>query len=371
MAAGGLAFPEFLAHALYAADGGYYARPGSRVGRAGDFFTSVSVGPLFGGLLARRFLRWRREAAVGGRWRILEIGANNGALAADVLAAIESLDPAAAAALEYAIAEPLAGPRAAQARTLADHAARIRHVARPAELAEDPLPGIAFGNELLDALAFHIVTRRGGCWHESGVAAADDGASLEWCDLGPAARDPALAAALAPVDASGLADGYRTEVRTNFTALHREIATAMVDAHVVWIDYGYSRDDYFHPARTTGTLRTYRRHTAGEDPLAAPGEADITAHVDFTALVEQAAAAGFGLAGFSTQGAWLVDEARDWLAGHDGKPPEPAVARQFQSLTHPGHFGARFHVVELAMGTPTANAASVRRLGLVDAPSPA
>ena len=352
-----------MAHALYDPRDGYYAHGRSQVGRGGDFFTSVSVGPLFGQLLARRFLRWRRESGHTGRWRILELGAHDGALAADVLAAITVLDSGAISTLEYAIAEPLDALRASQQDTLRGHEAGVRWVADAAALADDPMPGIVFGNELLDALPFHIVTRRKGIWHETGVAPdLQRPDSLTWCDLGPVAG--ALADAVARIDATHLPDGYRTEVRTNYAALHATLSRILNGGSAMWFDYGFARPEYYDPARTGGTLRTYSRHTAGEDPLAAPGQADITAHVDFTAVAEDAAQSGFALATFQNQGAWLTREARKWLAEMETSP-DPSLIRQFQTLTHPAHLGARFHAIELAIpGPATATAADFHRCGL-------
>jgi len=118
-------FAVFMAAALYHPDFGYYARDTRQVGCGGDFFTSVSVGPLFGGLLARRFGRWWREAGRPQSWRLIEAGGHTGTLAADILAALRQLDPAAFGALEYAFAEPMPRLQAAQRETLRPFAARV------------------------------------------------------------------------------------------------------------------------------------------------------------------------------------------------------------------------------------------------------
>jgi len=351
-----------MARALYHPRDGYYARGPGQVGRDGDFFTSVSVGPLFGGLLARRFLRWWGDAGCPERWRILELGAHDGTLAVDILSMIAVLAPQAYCALDYVICEPLDTLRESQRAMLGKRKHPVAWVRDVSELATDPLPGIAFGNELLDALPFHVATFRDGAWHEIGVAVdLKKPESLAWCELGPAGG--ALAAALKRIDVSHLPDGYRTEVRTNLAALHADIAKAISHGMVVWIDYGFARPEYYDPARTQGTLRTFSRHVAGENPLVNPGHADITAHVDFTAVAEDAAEVGFALACFQNQGAWLIREARDWLESIDGEPDLPAI-RQFQTLTHPAHLGARFHVIELVKpGPATATATDFHRCG--------
>lgn len=353
-----------MQRALYDPDCGYYARNAAQVGKAGDFFTSVSVGPLFGELLARRFLQWRSETmAERGRWRIMELGAHDGKLAADVLAAIARLDNAAFTQLEYLIAEPLAVMQAAQSARLANFAPVVRWVGTPDECSGDPLPGIVFGNELLDALPFHVVTWHQGGWRESGVA--KDPAHPErcvWCDLGPPTAG--LAKHLARIDTRGFPDGYRTEVRTGFTDLHRAIACALTHGLVIWFDYGFARPEYYDPARVHGTLRTFSNHRAGDDPLADPGACDITAHVDFTAVADCATEAGMVLAEFHNQGAWLTHHAAEWLREIENRP-DPVAIRQFQTLTHPTQLGARFHVIELAVGRDAPpNEHAIRRCGI-------
>lgn len=340
---GPLGFADFMAAALYDPQHGYYARGTRQVGRAGDFFTSVSVGPLFGTLLARRFLREWQESGRPHRWRIIECGAHDGTLAADVLAEIQVRDTRAFEGLEYTIPEPLPALQAAQRQTLAGFAETVRFLSDAAALGDDPLPGIAFGNELLDALPCHIVEWHQNRWLECRVAAtADGGFTWQPGDI----RDPLLTAALAPLG-SAFPEGYRTEVRTQYAGFLAPLAQALNGGLMVWVDYGFARPDYYHPDRTAGTLRTFSKHRAGENPLAHPGEADITAHVDFTAVAEAAMALGGQPLVFLNQGAWLTNIARDWLLEQEGNP-DPQALRQFQTLTHPAHLGRAFHVLELS-----------------------
>ena len=188
---GPLDFAGFMATALYHPELGYYARQARQVGRGGDFFTSVSLGPLFGDLLARRFLRWWQEAGHPENWRVVECGAHDGTLAADVLTALGSLAPAAFSGLQYAIPEPLPRLQAAQRETLRPFAERVRLLTNPAELAAQPLPGIAFGNEVLDALPFHVVEWQADGWHlcrvgSYGSAGPGDGENRLRAGCGPA-----------------------------------------------------------------------------------------------------------------------------------------------------------------------------------------
>ena len=340
---GPLPFADFMAAALYDPALGYYARESRQVGRGGDFFTSVSVGPLFGELLARRFLREWRESGSPAHWRIIECGAHDGTLAADILGAISQLDPAAFTALEYAIPEPLPVLQAAQRRTLAGFLGKMRFIAAASELFAEPLPGIAFGNELLDALPFHVVEWQDGGWRECRVATAADGAFV-WDTHAPCLLDLQALGGNFPA-------GYRTEVRTNYQSFLEPLTRCLSSGLLLWPDYGFARPEFYQPERKAGTLRTFSHHRAAENPFASPGEIDITAHVDFTAVAEAAIRLGCQPLGFQNQGAWLTHVGREWLLAQEGKPDLTAL-RQFQTLTHPAHLGGCFHILELAWNQP-------------------
>ncbi len=341
---GPLRFADFMTAALYEPRLGYYARETRQVGRGGDFFTSVSVGPLFGELLARRFLREWRESGSPGKWRIIECGAHDGTLAADILGAISLLDPAAFATLEYVIPEPLPLLKAAQKQTLATFQKHTRFVTTLDEIFSDPLPGIAFGNELLDALPFHVVEMHPDGWRECRVTTDPNGGFI-W-ETNHHIADPILSDALALLGTQ-FTTGYRTEVRTNYHSFLQPLTRALSSGLLLWPDYGFARPEYYDPNRRSGTLRTFSKHRAAENPLETPGEIDITAHVDFTAVAEAAIALGCHPATFRNQGAWLTEVGRDWLLSLEGNP-DAAALRQFQTLTHPAHLGGSFHVLELS-----------------------
>lgn len=352
---GPLPFPEFMATSLYHPQLGYYSGTRRRVGREGDFFTSVSTGPLFGHLLARHSLARYERIGRPTRWRLIECGADDGSLADDVLTGIQSLDPAALAALDYVVCEPLPGLSALQRTRLNHWPDTVRWVEHPTTLADAPLPGIAFGNEVLDALPCHLIEFQQGAWNERHVALADDripqdpaNPTFIW-HLAPITY-PALAHAAAALGTS-FENGHRTEIRTNFAGFLAPLAHALIQPAMLWIDYGFEHDDYHHPDRREGTLRTFHRHHAGDDPLADPGERDLTAHVDFTALAKAAESCGGRMTSLRSQGSWLTHLARPWLLSLEGHP-DPKALRNFQTLTHPAHLGSRFHIAELEWPAP-------------------
>jgi SAM-dependent MidA family methyltransferase len=339
---GMLSFPEYLDLVLYDPTLGYYARQGQQVGRGGDFFTSVSVGPLFGRLLAQRFLKWWEENGRPERWRILETGAHDGMLAADVLTEIRVLSPAAWDALEYAIPEPLPRLRNAQRDRLESLASSLFLAESFEAIAAKPLPGIAFGNEILDALPFHLIKRISGEWQELSVSADSDGKLELVPSTSPSAADN--------LDGN-FPENYQTEVRTNFPSFLKAMSSCIDGGLLLFFDYGFAAPEYYDIHRSSGTLRTYSKHKAAEDPLERPGEIDITAHVNFTDLALAAGALGYNPVEFSTQGSYLTHLAKPLIAS--GGLDDPKLIAQFQSLTHPAHLGAKFHAIEFEKGAKT------------------
>jgi SAM-dependent MidA family methyltransferase len=336
---GPIPFPSFMEMALYDPEAGYYAGRADQVGRAGDFFTSVTAGPLFGRLLATHIAQWWHQSGKPEAWRVVELGAHDGTLAEDILTEIRTSHPEAFAGLNYVILEPLDRLAAAQRDRLTAFAARLTITPTPQSL--DPLPGFLVANEVLDALPFHVVESADDGWHEMGVTASADG-NFEWHDLGPAT---AVAETL-PTRSIG----YRTEVRPDFSEFLKPLIHTIRPGRMLWIDYGFERDDYYAEPRTTGTLRTFLNHKAGEDPLEHPGSQDITAHVDFTAVMEAVEQLDGQTLSFGNQARFLTNAARPWLTGLEGKtdPTTMKLLRNFQTLTHPGQMGSRFHVLEVA-----------------------
>ena len=331
---GPLFFQHFMAGALYDPSEGYYARPAGQVGRGGDFFTSVSVGPIFGRLLADHIAAWHGDSGSPPRWRIVEVGANDGSLSLDILAHLDALG---CQGFDYVVVEPL--PQLAAA--LRERSGRYKVMDSTGELADDPLPSFVLGNEVLDALPFHVIESDGAGWLELGVGL--EGENFVWVSLGPAQPELVAALPLRPA-------GYRTEVRDNHREFISSLQRGMSRGRMLWFDYGFDRADYYHESRITGTLRTYSHHRAAENPLENPGEIDITAHVDFTAVAEAAEALGGQVIRCQRQGLFLTEVARPWLLSLEGCTDAAKELRAFQTLTHPGQLGAKFQVMEISFG---------------------
>jgi len=345
---GPIPFRRFMELALYAPETGYYAGGTARVGRQGDFVTSVSVGPLFGRLLAAEFEAMWRRLGCPERFTVVEQGANGGEFARDVLGAAS---PEWRAALEYRIIEPFPALAARQRETLRPwvEAGRVSWSRSPETL--PPFCGVHFSNELVDALPVHRVVRRGDEWREEYVGPGPGETFVP--EEGPLST-PELAEALARLPSRDWPEGYRTEIPLAASRWLREIAARLERGYVLVADYGFSRADYYLPERRDGTLSAYYRQRREADPLARPGEQDLTAHVEFTSLAEAGLACGLDLLGFGDQHHYLVGLGR--LAFPDG-PPTPERQRDlraFATLMHPASMGRGFRFLGLGRAAPAA-----------------
>jgi SAM-dependent MidA family methyltransferase len=334
---GPISFRDYMAAALYDPAHGYYGSGRAAIGRGGDFFTNVSVGPLFGQLLARQFAEMWERLGRPADFSIVEQGAHRGDFARDVLEMLRAIAPACFAATTYRIVEPVAALRTAQQAALGDGA---KWHATLDEL--PPFTGVHFSNELLDAMPVHLVTWTGAEWIERHVAVQD--AAFVFVD-GPlsSAALRTHVATIPPVPA-----GYGTEVNLEALAWVETVAARLSHGWVLAIDYGFERAEFFAPERRTGTLRAFSGHRVEPDPLARPGEVDLTAHVEFTSIIERAARAGCELSGFTDQHHFMVGLGQ--LHFRDDAVPEMAGLRAYKTLMHPTMMGTSFHALCLAKG---------------------
>jgi SAM-dependent MidA family methyltransferase len=365
MAAGGiLSFARFMELALYCPVYGYYETKKDNPGRRGDFYTNVSVGELFGQLLAFQFAEWLEieVRSQKSEVRIVEAGAHDGQLAKDILNRLQSSRPKLFGQIQYAIIEPSARRQEWQKEKLAEFTPRVRWFTDIEDLKlktqNSKLAGVVFSNELLDAMPL----RRFGWdaakkeWFEWGVAV--DGEKFVWAKIQKpeaGSQKPELPAELLAV----LPDNYTIETCPAAENWWREAASLLGCGRLMTIDYGFTADEIFSPSRTRGTLRAYFRHHASDDILANVGEQDLTAHVNFSAIQAVGESAGLTTESFLTQPQFLtrilektlkdksfgelVESKSDGGGSEDGWTS--AQARQFQTLTHPEHLGRAFRIL--------------------------
>ena len=333
--------------ALYDPDSGYYEREQTTVGRGGDFYTGVSVGPLFGQLLASKFVEW---AGAETELDLVEAGAHRGFLARDILDWLRRLHPGLYQNVRYSLAEPSPRRRGWQAGTLGPLAERVTWVSSVEEFGSRPgAQAVVFCNELLDAFPTHRLAwePRSRGWSELGVGAA--GGRFEWVSLGPFEGAPLPPDGVAEV----LPEGYLIEFCPAAAQWWEAAASAIPRGRLLTLDYGLPGGLRFPPERLRGTLRAFRGHRSSVELLADPGDQDLTADVDFEALRSVGEAAGLTTEVFEEQGRFLTRvAARIWEGGAVFDPWGPKQTREFLTLSHPQHLGARFQALIQRKGLP-------------------
>ena len=343
-AGGALDFSRYMELALYAPGLGYYSAGAAKFGAAGDFVTAPELGFVFARCLARALAPTLRET----RGDILELGPGSGALAAELLAELERLD---ALPAHYLLLERSADLRERQQRRILRDCPRLH--ARCAWLDTPPAQpwrGALIANEVVDALPVRAFVLRDDELSARAVGVDGNGRFI-WREV-PA--DAELRAALAKVipQTMSFPQPYLSETCAMLTPWFAKVARTL-EAGMAWfIDYGYSRAEYYSPQRTTGTLRCHWRHRAHDDPLILPGLQDITAHVDFDALIEAGIAAGFEVAALDSQTQFLILHGLDEVfaeayARTADEAARYALAQQVKRLTLPGQMGEAFKVLEL------------------------
>ncbi len=336
---GPMPFRRFMELALYHPELGYYASGNARIGRGGDFFTNVSVGPLFGRLLARQIAGMWRVLGEPGDFTIVEQGAHGGDLAADVLGGLRTMFSDCHKAMRYKIVEPFPKLEARQRERLAACGETAEWVRGLDELRVEA--GVHLSNELPDAFPVHLVKWTGREWRERIVVERDG--RFVFVD-GPAPSG-ALGAACARIPGP-LPEGYTTEVNLAAAEWIGELAAVMRRGFVLAVDYGFPRLEYYAPERTEGTLSAYANHRRERDPLVRPGEIDLTAHVEFDSLIEAASVSGLRLEGFTDQHHFMVGVG----VAHFADGANASERRAFQTLMHPQFMGTSFKVAAFSKG---------------------
>lgn len=317
---GPITFARFMELALYHPDYGYYSGGGvgrEPVGWSGDFFTSGDVSPLWGWAIARQLhLMWQALGSPA-RFDVIEPGAGRGLLAASVWRYALALDERWAAALRYTLVDRAAPGSPLRAQREARLAAELAEIPAPpdavrwapslAEAASDgPITGCIVSNELADALPVHLLEARGGHLAEVYVALEPQTRQLVEQLAAPSSQRVADYLDAYAVPWRTYPDGWRAEVCPAAEDWMREVAASLGEGFALTLDYGASARRLYTLDRRRGTLMVYTRHRLGERPLAHPGQQDLTAHVNFSALARAGAEAGLRLTRYTSQAALLT-----------------------------------------------------------------
>ena len=337
---GWMGFERYMRYALYEPELGYYHNASRKFGVEGDFVTAPELSSALAEVLAREMvglLAALRDPV------ILEIGAGTGRLAEDLSRALQAESVGA----RYWILEPSAELRARQQAHLGAVGIEARWLE---QLPTEPFEGLVLANEVLDAFPVTCFVKRAGETRPLGVAWA--GERFAWAEGEP---QPSLSASIAALEARlgrVLADGYRSEISPARPAWIHSVASILRKGAILTIDYGLTEREYYHPQRDSGTLMCHYRHRAHADPFLFPGLQDISAWVDFSACARAGEAAGLGIAGFTTQGQFLVQGgAAERLARAEGAAALQA-AQALKTLVLPGEMGERFKLLLLSRDLP-------------------
>lgn len=324
-----ITFAEYMDLVLYHPQQGYYATGAVNIGSEGDFFTSPHLGKDFGELLAEQFAEMWDILGRPAPFTLMEMGAGQGLLAADVLRYLYRQHPECFDALDYIIVEKAEGLIAQQQQLLDKFRLPTKDNSPPLpirwcsleEIPENSLAGCCFSNELVDALPVHQFVIAEGQLREIYVTASDaigDSVALEavasseinFVEVTDTPSTPQLMEYFEFVGidlmSGAYPEGYRSEV--NLAALDwlQTVAKRLQRGFLLTIDYGYPAQRYYLPARHQGTLQCYYRHRYHDNPYLYVGHQDITAHVDFTALERQGELCGLRKVGFTQQGLFLM-----------------------------------------------------------------
>jgi SAM-dependent MidA family methyltransferase len=303
-----LTFADFMELVLYHPQEGYYTSQNAIIGPQGDFITSPHLGHDFGELLAVQCLEMWQRLGQPEPFCLVEMGAGQGLIAADLLAYLEQHHPDCLGTLEYRIVETSAPLRAIQKQRLERWQGRVTWT-QLSDIPDGSITGCLFSNELVDALPVHLVEQTEAGLQEVYVTlAATPEAGLKEV-LGPPST-PQLVDYFSFVGidlaSNQYPPGYRTEVHLAALDWLKTVAAKLQRGYGVTIDYGYPAERYYGRARSQGTLQCYYQHAHHNDPYLHLGHQDITAHVNFTALERQGERCGLTTLGTTQQAMFLM-----------------------------------------------------------------
>ena len=356
---GPIPFADFMRECLYHPEFGYYSRPEAR--RFADYYTSVDVHPIFGRLLARQLEEMWRALDCPAEFLVVEAGAGTGGLAAHILDFAARSIPNFYQALRYSAVEQSSARRHAHAERLEEHISRGRAISA-AELPREIPVGCILSNELFDALPAHRVLFKNGALCEMfvGLSAYGPEDDVAKGSPGSARRSAELVERSGPLSSPEIGEYFLDQ---GITLREGQVAEAGLEAcswfldagrrlgrgFVLTIDYGYEARELYNHRHFRGTLLAYSRHRVSENFLDAPGEQDLTAHVNFTALDAWGRRAGLARTGCVSQMAFLVglgraNEFADLYASDASEVEKIRARLLLKTLLHPDGMGGTFQV---------------------------
>lgn len=343
---GKISFAKYMQLALTAPGLGYYSGASVKLGRGGDFTTAPEISSLFSRCIAQQCHQVLLEIEQKEARCILEFGAGTGILAADMLAELEQLG---GLPTKYFILEISADLRQRQMETLQSRVPQlVERVEWLDELPKQGISGVVLANEVLDALPVHRFKICKEGVKEIFVGKQDEKFIEITADISSKKLQSRIEKDLPPLNL-----GYVSEVNLAADAWLRSTGELIEQGLLLIIDYGYPRQEYYHPQRTTGTLMCHYRHRVHGDAFVYPGLQDITAHIDFTSIAQVATETGLTVAGYTTQAAFLIATGITELASTEKEKSDLETlktSQEIKTLTMPSEMGEIFKVMALSKG---------------------
>jgi len=343
-ASGPITFAKYMDACLYDPQFGYYTRAEQFPRR--DYFTSVDASPIFGRLLARQFQEMWVQLGRPAGFLLVEAGAGPGTLAAQILDFTAESFPEFYSALQYVALERSAARRAVAAAcaSLAKHVA-AKHFAMAWDLPAQIPYGCIFSNEFFDALPVHRLVRDGNELREIYVGLGTNGL----CEQSGPLSTPALGEYLTEQGIT-LQEGQLAEINLEACAWIEDFGARLDRGFTLTIDYGHKAEELYDQRHIRGTLLAYEKHRASENFFRAPGEQDLTAHVNFTALERHGSLARLQRTGFTSQSNFLLSLARhsdftDLQSSAMSESQQTRARLLFKTLIYPEGMGETFQVL--------------------------
>lgn len=332
-------FAEFMQLALYAPGEGYYSSNLPKLGKQGDFITAPELTPLFGATLANQC---QQILANLDSPMILEYGAGTGRLCVDVLSRLEVLN---ALPEQYFILEVSANLRHRQKELIKQIIPHLAHkVIWLDGLPQTSFNGVILANEVLDAMPVHRFMQTEQAIMESYVALNEQNELVEY--FKPCQNQALLTHIKDRLRLHPLP--YLTEVNLFVNDWVLNNYHLLKQGVMLLIDYGFPRHEYYHPDRFEGTLMCHYQHKSHPNPLLYVGEQDITAHVDFTHVAEAGHDAGFHVAGYTNQAAFLLGNGLlELIHELEDEHAQLKAKQAIKQLTSPSEMGELFKVIAL------------------------
>jgi SAM-dependent MidA family methyltransferase len=349
---GPLPFADFMRECLYHPLHGYYSKAESE--RFADYCTSVDMHPIFGRLLARQFAEMWEHLGCPAEFMLVEAGAGVGRLAGHILDFCATKIPAFYGALRYVAVERSAA-RIEQAMLRLQHHAKDGHLAAANEIPARVPAGCLFSNELIDALSVHRVILQEGALKEILVGLR----AGQFVDVVAPVSTCAINEYFAAQGIT-LSEGQHAETGLEACDWITEVGRRLEHGYVLTIDYGHRAAELFDGHHMRGTLLAYHDHRVSEDFFATPGEQDLTAHVNFTALELWGKRAGLNSVGLTSQTAFLLalgerNEFADLYDDGQSETKRIQARLQLKTLIHPEGMGERFQVLIQQKGAAGSN----------------